>query len=212
MAHRLGLRLVALVVPAALLLAPSVAHAEKIVVDDAVGDAQAVSTDVPDGSTEEAVFTPAPDETAADITRTVVAHGNTRLSITVHLRDLVLTSSNHQTYVRVATPRYAYTVTVSKSPGSRAAVELRRKSGSEVECRGLRAAVDGDTDSVSLSVPTACIDTPRWVQVGVGVVRVADPAPGSEAPMAESLFADDGHRDGDIHENDVAKGPRVPRG
>ena len=203
-------RLLAALVPAVLLL-PAAAHAEKVVTEDAVGDAQAVSTDVPDGSTANAVFTPAPDETATDITRTVVAHGNTRLSITVHLRDLVLTSSNHQTYVRVATPGLDYTVTVSKSPGSRATAELRRKNGREAECRGLRAAVDGDTDTVSLSFPTACIDAPRWVQVGVGMLRVADPAPGSE-PTAESLFADDGHRDGDIREDDVTLGPKVRRG
>ena len=212
MPSRLGARLAAALVPAVALLLPAAAHAEKVVTEDAVGDAQAVTSDVPDGSTAEAVFTPAPDETATDITRTVVAHGNTRLSITVHLRDLVLTSSNHQTYVRVATPRFAYTVLVSKSPGSRATAELRRKSGRSAECRGLRVAVDGDTDTVSLSLPTTCIDSPRWVQVGVGVVRVADPAPGSEDPIAESLFADDGHRDGDIRENDVAKGPRVRRG
>jgi hypothetical protein len=210
MSLRLATRLLAGLVPVVLLL-PAAAHAEKVVTDDAVGDAQAVSADVPDGSAADVVFTPAPDETATDITRTVVAHGTTRLSVTVHLRDLVLTSSSHQTYVRVATPRLDYTVTVSKSPGSRATTELRRKNGRETECRGLRAAVDGDTDTVSLSLPTACINAPRWVQVGVGVVRVADPAPGSE-PAAESLFADDGHRDGDIRENDVALGPRVRRG
>ena len=210
MPSRLGAPFAAVLV-AAVLLMPSAAHAEKVVTEDAVGDAQAVTSDT-DGGSQELALSPAPDETATDITRTVVAHGNTRLSITVHLRDLVLTSSNHQTYVRVATPRFAYTVLVSKAPGSRATAELRRKSGLSAECRGLRVAVDGDTDTVSLSFPTLCIDTPRWVQVGVGVVRVADPAPGSEDPMAESLFADDGHRDGDIRENDVAKGPRVHRG
>lgn len=211
MKPRLGATAVALAVSAALQL-PSAAHAEKVVTEDPAGDAQAVTSDVPDGSSADAAFAPAPAESAVDITRTVVAHGNTRLSITVHLRDLVLTSPNHETYVRLATPGPDYTVRVSKSPGSRTVTELGRKSGRDVDCRGLRAKVDGDTDRVSLSLPTACIESPRWVQVGVGVVRQAEPAPGSTTPVVDAMFADDGHRDGDIREDDVTKGPRVRRG
>jgi hypothetical protein len=205
MTHRFAARLIVAVLPAALLL-PTSASAEKVVTEDAAGDAQAVTSDT-GVSSDELELTAAPDETATDITRTVVAHGNTRLSLTVHLRDLVLTSTNHQTYVRVVTPQGQYQVLVGKDPGSRARSELTRR-GRQMECRALRAAVDGGTDTVLVTLPTTCIGTPRWVQVGVGVVRVAEPADLG----GHTLFADDGHRIGDIRESDVAKGPKVRRG
>ena len=206
MTHRLGTRLLAVLLPATALLLPAGAHAEKVVTDDAVGDAQMVTSDTVESS-EEVELAPAPDETATDITRTVVAHGNTRLSITVHLRDLVLTSTDHQTYVRVVTPQGEYQVLVGKIPGYRARSVLTKR-GRQMDCRALRAAFDGGTDTVAVSLPTSCIDAPRWVQVGVGVVRVAE----SLDPGGHTLFADDGHRVGDIRESDVAKGPRVRRG
>ncbi len=211
MSLRLGARLVAALLPAALLL-PAAAHAEKVVTKDAVGDSSLVEVrDSETGTDDDVVLTPAPEETATDIVRTVVALGRPRLRITVHLRDLVV-SSDTETYVRVATPRGEYNVSISKAPGSRADASLRRKRGSEVECRGLRAALDGAEDTVDLSVPTRCIGGPRWVQVGVGVVRSAAPPAGTPTPTEPMLFADDGHRDGDIRADDVAKGPKVRRG
>ena len=62
---------------------------------------------------------PAPDETAVAITRTVVAHGTTRLRVTVHLRDLVLDTA-HQTFVHLVTPQGRFEVLVGKNPGLRA--------------------------------------------------------------------------------------------
>lgn len=210
MSSRPVMRLVAALVPAAALLLPATAHAEKVVTEDPVGDASQVSIMFTEES-DELVVTPAPDETATDITRTVVAHGRTRLAVTVHVRDLVL-STAPEAYLRVATPRGAFQMSVTKVPGSRARVRLERKNGRVVECRALRAALDGDTNTVSVSLPTSCVGDPRWVQVGVGIVRVSEPTTHPEAPGALVVFADDGHRDGDIRENDVAKGPRVHRG
>jgi hypothetical protein len=207
--RRLGLQLIALALPLAL-LAPVSAHAEKVVTEDSVGDVQLVRSFVPEVGSPVVSAAPAPDETAVDITRTVVAHGHNRLSITVHFRDLVLTSV-HDTYVRLATPRgRQYAVLVGKNPGFRAKALLLRR-GLETDCRVVRAAADGAADTVSVSLPTACLGVPPWVRVGVGVSRVAEVADAYADPTGIALFADDGNRDV-VRENSLGFGPKVHRG
>ena len=205
MSSRVGLRMLSLAVPV-VLLAPAVAHAEKVVTEDAVGDARSYTVVYDSG--EEPEFLLAPDEASADIVRTVAAHGAKRLSVTVHLRDLQ-TSRPQISVIRVVTPAGTYTVAVEKSPGSRARAEIDTRRG-DLECRGLRAGVDGAADTVSVSVPTACIGAPRWVQLGVGVIGFAMPADGTE-PTSETLYADDGHRS-TISDNSIGRGPRITRG
>jgi hypothetical protein len=208
MSPRLGARLVAVLLPAVAVL-PAAAHAEKVVTDDPAGDASQVSVVSTQGS-DELALAPAPDETSSDIIRTVVAHGTTRLSVTVHVRDLV-SGAAVDGYLRVATPHGGFHISVEKVPGARVHADLRRDNQGDVECRALRASVDGAADTLSVSVPTTCLGAPRWVRIGVGLVRYEEPADGAD-PAAYVMFADDGHRDGDIREDDVAKGPRVHRG
>lgn len=203
MTSRLVLRLLAVVLSAAALMAPSIANAEKVVTEDAVGDVVRVT--IADGITA----TPAPDETATDIVRTVVAHGATRLSVAIHLRDLP--SSTGDAYVQVATSRATYDISVTKAAGSQALATLTRKSGIEVECRALRARFDSQADVVTVSLSTACVEAPRWVRVGVGMLGVVVP-PTATGPEELGVFADDGHRGGTIRDKGVDKGPKVFRG
>src|SRR6478735_739822 len=94
-----SLRLLAVLVPiTAALVAPAAAHAERVVTEDAVSAAQTIRSDA-----EEEVFTPAPEHAAADITRTVVMHGEQRIQVRVHLRDLERTLPS-AAYVKVRTP------------------------------------------------------------------------------------------------------------
>lgn len=200
---------VAAVLPALMFLSTP-AHAKKVVTDDSVGDAQLIRSFVPAEGSPVVSAEPAPDETAVDITRTVVAHGKTRLTVTVHFRDLVL-ASVHETYVRFATPQgRQYAVLVGKNPGFRAKALLLRR-GVETECRAVRAATDGTADTVSVSLPTACLGVPPWVRVGVGVSRVAEVADAYAYPTGIAQFVDDGNRDV-ARENSLGFGPKVRRG
>lgn len=231
MSLRHGARLAALLVPA-LLLAPAAAHAEKVVFDDAVGDA--VSVNLADGllttsgapATDAPSFVPAPDEAGADVTRTVVALGRTRLAVTMHFRDLVLSPGGHSVDLPLYTPGAQYDLSVGREPGRRAHVDLfppfdvmpvsaadaaqQRGAARPGECRGERVRYDFEADVVSVSVPTACLGTPRWVQVGVAVTRFAiTPQPDGSVNFA--VLADDGFSD-TVSMDDVGRSTRVHRG
>ena len=114
MSPRLGSLLLALVVPA-LLLAPVPAHAEKVVTHDAAGDAGVLGW----LADEDAELPPTPDPSPADIVRTVAAHGDRRLNITVHFAELAGVR-DHSMQVLVRTPSGAYRVEVEKEEGRRA--------------------------------------------------------------------------------------------
>lgn len=194
-------RVVAALVPAVLLLAAP-AHAEKVVTDDAVGDVQQA-----DLFADDLEFLPAPDEGSTDIVRTVAAYGTTRVAVTVHFRDL-LNTRYQETYVELRTPRDAFYVVASKEPGSRVRTLMAHRRGADAYCRGLRVRFDGGADTVSLSIPAACLDDPRWVQLGVAAVGFAlFPQEATTAPF----YGDDGHR-GTIRDTSLGKGPRIHRG
>lgn len=203
MTHRLSPRLVALALPVVALLAPSIAHAEKVVTRDVAGDVvQLIQNE--DGSTETLA---APDYAGADIVRTVVDHRTARLRVSVRFREL-RRDPFHFTIVRVLTPRGKYDLTVERLGGKPIVSLMRGKK--DVECRALKARVDRGTRSVTASLPTSCLDAPRWVQVGVGAVAVDTDSNSDSNSLA--AYADDGHRDGDIRESSITKGPKVHRG
>lgn len=197
---RLGLRLLALVLPVAL-LAPAAAHAEKVVTEDAVGDVQTF-----DDLADAATYAPAPDNTSVDVTRTVAAYGRTRLQVAVHFTDLLATSYT-AVLVRMRTSGKRYDALVVRRPGSRAEATLLQRNG-EVDCRGIRTSFDGDGDVVSMSVPASCLGSPRWVQLGVAAIGADEVSDQSQVP---AYFVDDAHRDS-VRENSLGKGPRIHRG
>ena len=201
MSRHLAARVAALVVPAVLLTVPA-AHAEKVVTEDAVGDVVSYA-ELPDGSSQ---LLPAPDQAGVDIVRTAVDHGNRRLRITVRFRALER-DPFHFTVVRVVTPKGNFDLAVERLGGK--PIASLEKGRASVDCRGLKAKVDLGSDTVTTSVATSCLGAPRWVQVGVGAVAVAeDPS----SPEMIAAFADDGHRDGTIRESTIKKGPRIHRG
>ncbi len=200
MSSRLGLRLAALLVPATLLL-PAAAHAEKVVTQDSVGD---VVTLV-DGSMDLEGAVPAPGYRGVDVVRTSVAHGANRLRLTVGFRALEKDPFQF-TVLRVSTPRGAFDVVVERLGGKPISSIERR--GRTVECGGLKSKVDRGADTLTTSLPTACLDAPRWVQVGVGVIGIAGD---QDQPELTAVYADDAHRDGTVGDT-LAKGPKVRRG
>ena len=199
MSHRLAARLIVAVLPAVLLL-PTSAHAEKVVTHDPAGDADVVGW----LAEEDAELPPTPDPSPADIVRTVGAHGERRLSIAVHFLDLAGVR-DHSTRFLVRTPAGSFRLDVgAKARRTRTTLTQR---GQQIDCRALRARFDAGADVVTVSVPTACLSSPRWVRLGVtafAALPMTDPA-----VLASTV--DDGHRD-TVRLNSVGTGPRIHRG
>jgi hypothetical protein len=200
MTRRPGLRLLALLAPVVLLV-PTSAHAEKVVTEDAAGDVMSLAGEFQEPDQAQ----PAPDHTGVDVVRTAVAHGAHRLRVSVRFRDLAQDSAQIAV-ARVRTARGDFEITLERLRGKPTTSLVRgRKS---LECRGLKARVDRDADTLVTSLPTSCLDDPRWVQVGVGAVAVDA---GQTSPQEATIYADDAHRTGEIRDR-IALGPRVRRG
>jgi hypothetical protein len=200
MSSRLGPRLIALLVPA-VLLAPAAAHAERVVTHDPVGDAGVLGW-IAD---EDSELPPTPDPSPADVVRTVAAHGDRRLGITVHFAELAGVRE-HSLQVLVRTPSGAYRLEVEKKDGRRVRTTITRR-WEQVDCRGLRARYDTGADAVAVSVPTACLSSPGWVRLGI---KAFAPLPMTD-PAVMSSTVDDGHSD-TYQVTRVSTGPRIRRG
>lgn len=93
-----------------------------------------------------------------------------RASSTVHLRDL-LNASGLETRVIIRTPHARFFGTVVRGPRKVRTVFGHPRRG-EVECEGFTGTYEGGKDRVTMVVPAACIDSPRWVQVGAAATGV----------------------------------------
>ncbi|RYB96065.1 hypothetical protein EUA06_00255 [Nocardioides glacieisoli] len=199
MTPRSGLRLLAVVLPLALLV-PAAAHAEKVVTKDAVGDVLVFEGE----SFEDAL--PAPEQTNIDVVRTAVSHGDSRLRVRVQFRALE-PQAYQFTIIEIATSDAKYEISVERL-GGKPVASLSRRRG-DVECRSLKAQVDTSAGVLTTSLPTSCLVSPRWVRVGVGAVALDDDE--AVQPDGGTVYADDAHRAGEIRER-IASGPKVRRG
>ena len=185
MTSRVGSRLLAVAVLMAL-TAPSAAHAQTVTVRDAVGDVEAFYFN------EAQDTLPAPHYAASDITLTVTAYGMERLKVTVHLRDLRHASAL-RTDVVIRTPDRRYFGSVVRGPRKVRTLFGHPRRG-ELECEGFTGTYEGGKDRVTVVVPAACIDSPRWVQVGVSTTGLElEDSDSEDVPF----HVDDGGRDGD---------------
>lgn len=133
------------------------------------------------------------------------AHGDGRLTITVRFIELAGVR-DHSMQVLVRTPAGAYRVEVEKEEGRRPRATLTRR-WQQVDCCALSARLDAGADLVAVSVPTACLSSPRWVRLGIKAfapLATTDPA-----VLASTV--DDGHR-GTVRLMSVGTGPRIRRG
>lgn len=182
------------------LTAPSAAHAETVTARDAMGDVEALYFN------EDQDTLPAPRYAPSDITRTVTAYGMERLKVTVHLRDLRHASAM-RTDVLIRTPDGRYYGSVVRGPRKVRTIFSHQRRG-EIECEGFTGTYEGGRDRVTVVVPAACIDSPRWVQIGVATT-------GIELKDSDSedfpIHVDDGGRDGDGGHR-PRLGPRIRRG
>jgi hypothetical protein len=180
-----------------MLSAPSPADAETVTVRDAVGDVEALYF------TQDQKTLLALHYAASDITRTVTAYGMQRLKVTVHLRDLRHASAV-RTDVLIRTPEGRFFGSVVRGPRKVRTLFGHPRRG-ELECEGFTGTYEGGKDRVTVVVPAACIDSPRWVQVGVSAGGL-DPEDADSEDFA--VHVDDGGRDGN-GEHWPRFGPRV---
>lgn len=198
--HVLRARIAAAVLAAMTLLHNGAAHGETVTVHDAVRDVESSYLEQDD--------VPAPHYAAADITRTVASYGTARLKVTVHLRDL-RNASGLQTYVMIRTPRARFVGSVMRGPRTVKTAFGHRRRG-ELECEGFTGTYEGRKDRVTLVVPAACVDSPRWVQVGVTTTGIE--LEDLETATEEfPLQLDDANRDGDGEKN-IRLGQRIRHG
>ncbi len=148
--------------------------------------------------------TPAPDDRATDITKTLVDHGASRM--VVHTRVRHLSRSGYRfliSEIRTSDGRhYELDLDYSAHPiGAR--VSLVRSSGTDVSCPGATWTIKRSADRVDASIPNSCLGDPRWVRVGVALVG---------APLdLKTSWADDSRAEGRIGDRHLKLGPRQPR-
>jgi len=228
MTTRLGLRLLALALPVAV-LCPAAAHAASVTVGDGAGDAKAINMavafgDLVDGTTSDGpFFLDAPAETSTDVVSTTIDHARKRLTLTVQFRDLVDTQG-HSVEFRVFTPEGRYNLligvvggqTVAELYPGRASVVVTGSDDTDSSgdgtkpCRTVRARYDLAADTLTASVPTSCLGAPKWVQVAAGVTRTkVTPQPDGSANLAS--YADDAFRGG-VSMRSLGRSPKVRRG
>ena len=226
---RLATRILAVLVPAALLV-PAASHAAVVTVEDGAGDAKALNWAVVYGglfngtSTDEAqVFLDAPAETSADVVRTTIDHARKRLTLTVQFRDLV-DVEGHSVEFRIFTPEGRYYLIAARS-GDRTTADFSPGRGSVVvisdgdlegsgdgtkPCRTVRARYDLTADTLTASVPNACIGSPKWVQIAAGVSRTKL-TPLEDGSVNLAGYVDDAFRGG-VSIQSLGRSPKVRRG
>jgi hypothetical protein len=200
----LSLRLLAALIPTtSVLVAPTAAHAERLVTLDAVADTQSIRTDA-----DEEIFTLSPEHTAADITGTVVTHGARRVRVQVAFRDIERTLPR-AAYVKVRTPGRRFDIQTSRGTAETRTQLTRGQREDVVQCPGLRSSEDAGKDQLTVSVPTACLGSPAWVQIGVLSV-VTEVGSGLDEPYF--VYFDDAHMTSGFEDHGVRLGPRVVPG
>ncbi len=229
MTSRLGLRLIALALPAALLV-PSAAQAAEVTVADGAGDARAINMAIALGellSGTSAVgpnFLDAPSETSVDVVSTTIDHASKRLTLTVQLRDLVeaegLSPRSASTRRTVdGTCRRPTSTARRGGPCSR-----RRGRGAVISsdgatisatpdpkpCRTVRARYDVTGDRLTASMPTVCLGKPKWVQVAAAVVRTKL-TPLGDGSANVAAYVDDPFRSR-VSFGSLGRSPKVRRG
>ncbi len=207
MTQHLGVRALALLLPVAALVAASpAAHADRAVTTDPAGDVVLVDRQASEDA-ETGVLVPAPKNSTSDITRVSVDHRPRLLRVSVKMRK-VGSSFGDTMMLRLRTPERRADLMVMRQ--GRETFTTMSRGFRQVKCRKLSSTVDLRTDKIIVSVPTSCIDTPRWIQVGVIVVG-AQVEHGTDTGNQLRQFVDDGFREG-VRDDGWKLGDRVRRG
>lgn len=126
------------------------------------------------------VPTPVPDETSADITRTVVRHTARRVIVKVHFRD-ALAHRAPAMYLNLTTPDTQFEVNYDKT-----SIEplMILKRGRNVACKGAKSAFPLDADIATISFPAGAWEL--LAGFGCRWARCARTAPATCSSMTDS--------------------------
>ncbi|GAB3654131.1 hypothetical protein GCM10027596_05500 [Nocardioides korecus] len=131
-----------------------------------------------------------------------IKHNPRKVIAVLRFRDLVAPTDGVTLYqLSVRTGRMNRDLGVVATPdNTRGQHELSKTSGRTVRCRGLSHHIDYTANTVTMSVPRACLGHPRRVSAGVGVLRMSGVALSDSldttdptAPAIIEMFADDAH-------------------
>jgi len=149
---------------AAVILLPTSASAEQWVHRDAKGDVVKRTGWWKSG--KEAI-TVAPKDTSADIRRTRITHGPSRLHVSMRVEDLVVTRER-LSVLQIRTPEGRnFRVEQYKGPGASWFTLKRGRFGIPVRCGGKTQSFDTTTDIIRMAFPLRCLDNPGWIRVAV---------------------------------------------
>lgn len=178
---RTSLRLCAAAFSLAVVALPGAAFAGTLDHSDPARDVQKLTT-TGSGTT----ITDAPSQKSADIVHLNVSYTASRLKETVRLRGLATTWS-YSSRIKTSTTHFDLGVTHQSGTTE---VALTDAGSALVTCDGLTRTVDRTRHTVSVKIPTGCLDSPPAVKVGAGMVVI---------PKTGGVFyADDALRRGSV--------------
>jgi hypothetical protein len=173
------------------------ASAESLTVTDPRGDLRAY--DVENGEPGNAGSV-----SNGDIVRSVLRHGDTRISVRVKFSELRKIGEFRGDAIRVVTNEgVKRDVSTSAGPGMWSGEsDMSRPNGTLVDC-AVAHRIDYDRNVVTVSFPRSCVSNPRWVRLGVGAMWMS-----SGTGM---YYVDDAQVDGNVNDS-VRLSPRLSRG
>lgn len=169
-----------------ILLTPSAAFAERAVVHDGTGD---VWTNDSDPDTEESGWVLSDAKVNVDVVKAVIQHTEKRLEVTAtfavfkkngeyrptYWSDFKLADGRRATFVAWIDDDFSHQtyITMEKEPGGTWYKNL--------QCPEAKAGYHWADDTMTLSIPRSCFDTPEYVKFhGTSVGEYSHPEPGHE--------------------------------
>ena len=163
---------------AAFTLAPA-SYADRVVHRDARHDVLRFSEADDDGIRVPKVRDP-------DVRRVLIAHRKHRVLIRLHFANI----RGHRMHLQIAELLTSgggeYGLEAVTDPRGNDSVDLFGDDGS-VACPRLHYRIRYHRDAVNVTIPRRCLDTPSWLRVGIGAIRIF---------RNRVVFADDGLRNG----------------
>lgn len=196
---KLFVRSAMLVTTAAIVLAPTAAHADRYTHADSTEDV--LSGPV---SSDSNPATPEADRTNGDVISSRVIHKDRRVILRMRYRDLAGNDEINSHLFVIRTSKMKRYVSLVAGAGFRGGkVVVSRPNGKRVKC-GVKRKIDYTANTATVKVPRSCLDNPRWVKVGMASVFYT----GFDAE--DTVYVDDARTNGTLGAG-PALSPKVRR-
>jgi hypothetical protein len=175
-------------------LAPTAAHADKLVMTDASQD---VVKYAPTGQTIQ------PTRAEGDIVRSVVQHKAKRVVMTLSFNELTPAGIGAFNVFTIKTRTMTRTVALQTIPGywDGRTFFYKGVAGRAANCLGIHHQIDYTANTATVSVPRRCLHDPTWVKVAMQH---------NDSPTNSEMYMDDALVAGRVESHPVY-GPKVRR-